>query len=446
MKKIILMLMLIPNIAYASVVYTDFKEYIMGTEEVIDTSDLIRKEEYFVYNTYTEDKQEKYASLEEKLLDYQIDYDNFIIEKRNSLEKTNYSTSYEMKCLNENYSIGAFTLDNFSNDIKINELEIIFNSEVIPYGTRFTNFNGLSKYLFDNQIDNNVVTFKKETGILYLSFLKRTELNNISLKIHFPIQEIENIKFNFKISDRYEQEVSINLEKNKSNIVTLTFDNNYYNFLEENNFSKENKCILYYANEIPLYKHTKTNINVLNNYKELNNEDLFLLDDYKLKYNYFKRDKIELKDNIYLKDELLDINKYLKSTIPINELTIIDNIDYEKSGTYYLKIYYQEKLLIEQPIIYEKEIVEEINNNNKTNEIKEEKIITSSTKKYTAKKTTTKRIQTTPAKSIIIKNLNNNIKSTTKDNKNKLIIIIATLILLLTVFEIILLYVKRKYF
>jgi len=455
MKKIILILLLLPNIAFASVVYTEYEEYLRDSEEFINSSDTLKREEYRVYNTYFEETIEKYANLEEKLDGYVVDYNDYIIKSNIALQKSIYTKNYEMKCLDEDYLINSITLDSFSNNIKINEIEIVFKDKIIPFGTKLTNNIGLSKNLFDKKIDNNYVEFSQYKGSLYLGFLKSTNLNNITLKIHFPEQDLELISFSLKIGTKYEQQVNINLEKNQSNIITIHFDNNYNNFLLENNFLINDKCITYYYEEIPLYKHTKNNINILNNYKKLNNTDLFLLDDYKIKYNYYQREKIEIQDDLFLNNEIFNIEKYIiSSTIPIENLNIIHNINYNSSGTYNLEIYYKEKLIIEKPITYLKEEVKKITEEKKEEvETKEVKVSTTKKtikkyKKTTKKKITTIKKQSKSTTKLVIKKLNNQIKLTKSNNnsKIKLIIILSSLIVALIIFEVILLYVKHKYF
>jgi len=454
MKKIFLLLLLIPNIVFASETYTEYKEFIKGTNEYLEESDTLKREEYRIYNTYKEIKEEYYLPLDVDSKSYEIDYNDYTYNQKLSDQKSKNGVSYQTKCFDNNLEIKNIHLSNFINRLKISEIEINTKNDT-NYMLNITHQIGKKEYLQDKELYENYLETGSKTNIEII-FFDKIKLSDLEIKLYMPTQKTTETTFEMIINkwlDEISYMVSIKLDE-ETNLITITFDKEYENFLKENEFYNKNSCFSYYIEEIILYKHKKTILKPTNIYLPLNNTDNFILNDYKVKYNYYKREKIELKDFIVLKNNLFNIKDYLiSSTIPINELTIIDNIDYSKSGTYLLEIYFNNKLLIKNTINYEyaplivdnkKETTELLNKNDD----KKQKIY-STTKKIKKhnlnNKTNIKKQHVTTTKTTINR-LSSIYKSTKKNNKKLLIIIISCLILALTIFEIILLYVKIKYY
>ena len=454
MKKIFLLLLLIPNIVFASETYTEYKEFIKGTNEYLEESDTLKREEYKIYNTYKEIIEEYYLPLDEDSKSYEIDYNDYTYNQKLSEQKSKNGVSYQTKCFDNNLEIKNIHLSNFINRLKISEIEINTKNDT-NYMLNITHQIGKKEYLQDKELYENYLETGSKTNIEII-FFDKIKLSDLEIKLYMPTQKTTETTFEMIINkwlDEISYMVSIKLDE-KTNLITITFDKEYENFLKENEFYTTNSCFSYYIEEIILYKHKKTILKPTNIYLPLNNTDNFILNDYKVKYNYYKREKIELKDFIVLKNNLFNIKDYLiSSTIPINELTIIDNIDYSKSGTYLLEIYFNNKLLIKNTINYEyaplivdnkKETTELLNKNDD----KKQKIY-STTKKIKKhnlnNKNNIKKQHATTTKTTINR-LSSIYKSTKKNNKKLLIIIISCLILALTIFEIILLYVKIKYY
>jgi hypothetical protein len=145
MKKIFLMLLLLPNIVFATTVYTDFEEYKMGTEEIIDESDTIKKEKYYLYNTYYEKIDSFYAPKENIIDGYQIDYNNYYFEEKNSLENSIYSINYQTKCFNQNYQTKSIILTGFTNELELSEINVRTSLDKTEYGIGIKNYIGFKK-------------------------------------------------------------------------------------------------------------------------------------------------------------------------------------------------------------------------------------------------------------------------------------------------------------
>lgn len=455
MKKIFLLLLLIPNIVFANESYTEYKEFIKGSSEYIEESDTLKREEYKVYNTYKEIIEEYYLPLNEESIEYEIDYNDYIYHQKISDQKNKNEASYQTKCFDNNLEIKNIHLSNFVNRLKISEIEINTKNDT-DYMLNITHQIGKKEYLQDKDLYENYLETGSKTNIEII-FFDKINLSDLEIKLYVPKQKITETTFEMIINkwiDEISYMVSIKLDE-ENNLITITFDKEYETFLKENEFYTTSPCFSYYTEEIILYKHKKITLEPTNIFLPLNNSNNFILSDYKVKYNYYKREKIELKDSIVLKNNLFNTKDYLiSSTIPINELTIIDNIDYSKSGTYLLEIYFNNKLLIKNTINYEYEALIVENKKEKTTDLLNENVVknkkTYTTKKITKhnlnNKTNIKKQHATTTKTTINRLSNIIYKSTKKNNKKFLIIIILCLIIALTIFEIILLYVKIKYY
>ena len=83
MKKIILFILVLPNLVFAQTLYTDFLPY-LNTTEYLEETDLIKRSEIKLYNTYIEQVEENYLSLDEnQIKEYQIDYNDYIYQYTN---------------------------------------------------------------------------------------------------------------------------------------------------------------------------------------------------------------------------------------------------------------------------------------------------------------------------------------------------------------------------
>ena len=435
MKKIILFILVLPNLVFAQTLYTDFLPY-LNTTEYLEETDLIKRSEIKLYNTYIEQVEENYLSLDEnQIKEYQIDYNDYIYQYTNSLENREYAYSYQTKCLNENYTPRSLTISNFSDNVSISEVKAL-SKNLNGVGISITNYSGFMSAIANGIINEKPIEFNKDSTINF-TFFKNIAIDELQIELYLPKQNLNQLSFTITSKEGIALNAEVDLQTD-NNIITINFDNNYYNFLKENSFTTSNNCISYYNLKIPLYKHYKIVNLPTNNYIPLNNFDKFILDDYQTHYYYYKREKIEIEDRISIKKEHFNLENYLiSSTIPLNELKVIDNINYEKDGIYTIDIYYQNKLLLKKQIEYIKKNTKE--------KIKKEEYITS--KKTNNTKTI--KINNTKTTTTNIKQINNKIITKVKENKFQktiFIIVLSTLLLILITFECILLYVKKKYY
>lgn len=457
MKKTIILLILIPKIVLGETIYTEYEIFQTNTNEYLEETDTLKREEVTLYNTYKEELEEKYLSLEDKQSnEYNIDYTDFIYEHKNSLEHNKYSESFQTKCLNEQYTPKSLTISNFNNKFKITEVEVL-SKKINGVGVGLTNYKGFMSRIVNGIIDESPIELNNESKISF-NFYNDIEIDDLQIKLYLPKQDLNNISFKISFKDGEELTSEININKNEDNIISISFDNDYYKFLEENNFNTTNTCISYYSLKIPLYKHSKLNVIPLNNYLQSDDYNLFLKNDYKIVYNYYKREKIELLDNIIINKEFNIKDFMISSTIPLDNLEVKHNIKYNQDGIYSISIYHKNQLLKTLNIKYVKEEAKQEEN--------QPKIIDQNTasKIKTTKITTTKQVRTTKeSKKIhtyivprnikmnttIVKKMNNQIVTSVKENnfqKPILIASISILLILLIIFESILLYVKKKYY
>lgn len=444
MKKIILMLILLPNIVFANVVYTEYEEFIMGTNKYFEESDTLKREEYKLYKEYRDEKEELYAPINSLDKTYQIDLEDYYFQEEKSLEYSEYAYDYNTKCFNDQKTIQEIEITDFSENINLGEIKVT-SIQQVGLRTGIYSFIGDNPYIvFDGKLYDEYVILKKDSSIS-IGFLTPIDLSNITIKLYLKNKNDKPISFQIKLNYSPKLYGVFELHE-ENNIINISFDNLYNEFINKNNFFTNNNCISYYNVNTPYYKYTKYNKIPLDTYIPFKTTNKLILSDYKTFYNYYKREKIEFVDNIILENNNFNINNYIKtSTIPIENLNVITNIDYQKSGIYTLKIYYKEKILAEKNIDYKTDRKEKEENIVKTTTIK-----TTTSKKVNAtikkKKTTKFSKQTTKEKLTLPNLLNKKNNSKQKDNKKLLIIIITTLIILLTIFEIILLYVNQKYF
>ena len=443
MKKIILLMLLIPNIVIANTVYTEYEPFILNTTEYLEETEIIKREEVKLYNTYSEELEEKYLTIEDANQEYQIDYNDVIYEEKNSLEHSEYAYDYQTKCFNENYYTNKIFISDFSDNLIISEAKILSN-RLKGVGINIENFGGFLPHIANNNL-TDIIKLNSDS-ILSFNLFGSTAIDDLTIKVYLPKQDLDKISFKVKLSNK-ELTSEVILPANVDNVITIHFDNNFYNFLKENNFSTNNTCISYYSLKIPLYKHSKINKIKLNNYISLNNKDLFLMNDYKTTYNYYKREKIEVEDNYLLNNKEFDINEYIKSsTIPLRELNIIHNINYKKAGIYNIDIYYQNNLLISKKIEYRIDTIDnfiiEPTTEKNTTKIYNKKVFKQTiTKKHTIYKTTNTRTKNVNQTHKTVKSVKEN-----KYEKSILITVISSLLIFLITFECILLYVNKKYY
>ena len=169
MKKIILFILVLPNLVFAQTLYTDFLPY-LNTTEYLEETDLIKRSEIKLYNTYIEQVEENYLSLDEnQIKEYQIDYNDYIYQYTNSLENREYAYSYQTKCLNENYTPRSLTISNFSDNVSISEVKAL-SKNLNGVGISITNYSGFMSAIANGIINEKPIEFNKDSTINFTFF------------------------------------------------------------------------------------------------------------------------------------------------------------------------------------------------------------------------------------------------------------------------------------
>lgn len=328
MKKIFLFMLLIfyTTNVYAYTYYTDYSDEII-TSDYIEPSDLISVEKRFKF--YHEDiiKGPYTNEVDSKNYRY-IDSNDFIKIKSNyfkikPLEKDN-RTIYEVTDSFNNSKIGYMVIDNVNthdNSILISNIKVTNNGENISYGY---GCNPDCKVNSNNEFE------------LY---------NKTKLKLYFDkLYYIDGINVTFNVTNNDNKPESFymyfgndtnELEKYDTNVNCLYKDNNYNFDLSTNGLNyivgRYNKNTLYYYEDI-FYRTFNKDVIYNDTYTTsgtdyYNNIDL---NDYI--YVYKKRDKLELKDELIIKNNSYNLKDYIINNT--NDVEIIDNIDISKDGVY----------------------------------------------------------------------------------------------------------------
>ena len=295
-------------------------------------------EEVKLYNTYKEEyidmgyleDNEEYLKDENDFIEEYIIFDNYI----------EYSDEYVDIGINNNVLLNINLID-IVDKIKINEIEVyseeISESKKISYKVNVTNLNNI-KNLYDKDL-NTYAESVKDDSYLYIVLNNKYPANNLILVIY--TDDIDtNISFkNIIVND------SIKLRGNKH---IITFKND----MEDISYK--------YGKNINKYKYYKMNKVSTNNYVE-KGENL-ILEDYLTKYNYYKRDKLVLKDEIILNNINMNIKDFIEKAS--GEVITNCNIDYNINGEYYCNfklndINVDKKVILDIPLL-------EVNNQNES--------------------------------------------------------------------------------
>ncbi len=393
MKKIYLLLMLLPLKVNAHVIFSDYSLVLENSPNYLKESDTLKREEKHLYQNYRLKKENLgYFSLSEKITG-KVDYDDF-------LEKEIYLTKYEEGATgpytnyvnNYNKKFRYLKINNFeTKDVILNKIQIFDNDERIYFTIHQTNF------LFRDTVN--------EESEIILDFINSYNLDNIKIIFFINATHSENITFNFSFTDNIDNEFVLfhaNSLRNEDQEKYTVF------------FNEEKESISYFLKHEKLYNHFILKREYVDLYTEKALENHFLdKDKCKIKYDYYKRDKILINTNI---NDLNDpIVVYTSSNIKS-----IDNFDILKNGIQTINV------CLESGYCFLKDINvdikrREFRNTNLTSIKKSEKIIINE-----------------PKENIIIKS-NEKLKSEKKNYKN----IFISLSMLL--FLLIILKFKRSY-
>ncbi len=411
MKKFILLMGIIifPLNVKAEEFYTNYHLRETEVENFYEESDLLKREEKYLYNNYYEKRiNEGYYELDKNPIDAPlIDKKDFIYD---------YAGYYENPVNDKDtvYGIGSMNMDSLN---KIRYFKIFdVGSNVIFKNIKIYNKNDLVSYTMTGYNFKSPEDYTNPT----IKIIMDEEVNAKDLHIEFELKNnsVENYKFALYgtlagFSDGikyilYRFNIDYINSEQKFDYKVMNFSE-FVDLLNSLDWTKKKGVnhFIYYKKRNILYKYFNICKIKTNNYTDAAiNGFLLDLDDKRKVYNYYVRDKIEIKDN-WLEDEPLE--NMIESTSIVNKsdikLTLNKNENEEniliikyKDDVFYKKINVIKKEVKDIPLIDTKEdenmtneepkikengeldIIEEINS--KDNDVLDEEIIKSDAKKY----------------------------------------------------------------
>lgn len=411
MKKFIFLIGIIifPLNVRAEEFYTNYYLKEKEVENFYEESDLLKREENHLYNNYYEKKiNGGYYEFDRNPIDAPlIDKKDFIYD---------YAGYYENPVNDKDtvYGIGSMIMDSL-NKIKYFKIFDV-GSNVIFKNIKIYDKNGLVSYTMTGYNFKSPEDYTNPT----IKIIMDKEVNAKDLHIEFELKNnsVDNYKFAlYGTLAGFSDGIKYILYRFNIDYVTSEqkFDYKLMNFSEFEDLlysldwtkKKGVNHFIYYKKRIVLYKYFNICKIKTNNYTDAAiNGFLLDLDDKRKVYNYYVRDKIEIKDN-WLEDEPLE--NMIESTSIVNKsdikLTLNKNENEEniliikyKDDVFYKKINVIKKEVKDIPLIdteedenmtneepeikenEEPEIIEEINS--KDNDVLDEELIKSDAKKY----------------------------------------------------------------
>ncbi len=416
MKKIWLFILLVipfTNVFAISTYYSDYKDYKLGTSEQLEISDILKKEEYKVYNTMITDIQDQgYVSedvCENKYLnDSRITYN--IIPRSNN-NKTWY-TSIDIP-------------DGIITHILLYNVKYATVSEVYIYdGNKLTDVTlQYSDSGLDSLVDDDINTKIRIVPNQNIDFIipkinsknfkmKFLSDNKISGTLYFTYED-GRVEQRTILSDEVDVVSSAYLEEIKP-IVGVFMGNGQVGSYEK----EENVLYHCYKNNTYITNEYKENVSGIN--------ETLILDDYKTLYNYYIRDKAKISDKKITSNKITLKELVTYSTIDLDNLRIDGEVDYTKNGTYSVKYIFNDDFIVNKDIVINiaknDKIIEPTTTKLTSTTTTTSKPSTSTTKKSTSIKTSTTRKYTTTTTSMVsnittsakVSSTTSKIKTTTK--------------------------------
>jgi hypothetical protein len=394
MKKIILFLLLwIPIMVKAETFYTNY-EFNGENNQLVEESELLeRKEEVRYQNICNKIINEGYYPIMQNPINAPIINSNDVkmIDAYSSTYLVN-SDGAVTTLLNQNYQSGRYLMFRYfasKNISNISKIVLYYKGELIDFKLVDGNFkynenlNADSYFILDllnnyeyqylsikisfNSINNNDINY-------YIRLFKNYYLNSndyLQYYILFP---------RIKLSE--DQTINFMDKENFNNLISK------FSWLSKNSYSSIYN-ISYYVYKVKAYKYYNKEEVYTDNYtiKALDNCKLNY-QNFQTYYQYYKRDKIELLDEITSENQ----NYLLSSTIPNEKLFIEDNLNLKANGEYLIKISYKDNLFyhkIKVNIKADKKDIKIANEQIKLPEATTNKISKSFVKRKTISTTTT---------------------------------------------------------
>lgn len=297
MKKKILILIIIlliisPSFVYANVVYGEYKEFIMNTDEYMEETDTLKREEVKLYNTY-EIKKVDLGYKEECI---NCDMSDYISETIESDEEIPGGIKYQ-PVLSTNSRLGCVSLYDFDIDrsVKLYEIEIYSDNKKIDY-TFFNSKKDVYKNLNDG--DRNTYYMLKYGDSIDILIEGDYLDQNITINIVGPELHSKFLYITSKGPAKVLKNLANNIyfvDESKFNELKNKFGSKDYGFTNGNGQTFES-LNPYYKKEIKKYHCYGEEKVILDNY--VTEGDNLIYDDYITKYNYYTRIKEEISDDV----------------------------------------------------------------------------------------------------------------------------------------------------
>lgn len=328
MKKSLLILIIIfliisPSLVYASTTYGEYQEYLMNTDEYIEESDTLKREEIKLYNTY----EIKSIDLGYEKECSKRDENDTIEEEYEYADKVDGSIGYQA-VLALDKKVQGFSFFDFGKKTKIYELNVYDGDQKINYSF-YAHYQEKYKYIFDDDLNTYAEVYLNDKISIFLKSIVSKDL-----KIEIIGEDI-NCTGYFSFSNKLNGASFVKI--NAHNIYFVDnqtaekikekygFVVHYYTDAAGNTFESLNP---FYVKKEKKYHCYGTEKVILNNY--VSNGDNLIYDDYITRYNYYIRSKNEVEDNVVKSVNVKKKIKKKKTTTTKIEENKNENINEEK--------------------------------------------------------------------------------------------------------------------
>lgn len=389
MKKIVLLILVLIPVNVNAITYFTKYVYEGDGENPKEETELLKVEQEKRYqNCYYLKQNEGYYLLNHN--PYYLDHVNY-----NDYQITDgYSYAYNASSIGPMatyriYSISQakyFFFRSFQKvNAKISKITFLYEEKEIPYKVLSSNYNNTENLEYNTEF--------------VLELDNEYNLKTLKIRIEFFNPNLERVAFSIKAFSQYYDgspyfsHFPVEVIKHKTNDILEM------NFLLPNEFDlliskigwiyqkpSDYNYVNYYLNKVKLYKYYSVFNQCLNEFsKEKLKDNYYLSTFYKIYYLYYKRDYINVIDEITNPN---DINKLiLSSSIETNKIKLESNLNINVNGEYLIKISYLNNTFFHKIVVNIKE--NERNETTTTNKVVLKKVIKMN---YTIIKTTSNKI------------------------------------------------------
>lgn len=376
MKKIMMFILivvyLVPNTVFAETYYTDYGSW-QETQQQVENNELQEGKIEYQYKFYKLDKKysDKYYRVGENPKNYPYQSDKkqktkFSLWQKNKPDEIlnreiETKEVYRYQELEKVSSVTIYDVDGSDDRLGLTEIEVLYQNEKIPITLECTDCDRKLIENLTNNLSYEQASFLYPNQELIIRLDKEYNPKDLQLNVYvsdtvrnkpviFHIKTLSKIKQPYILKKRaywtissiggsYKDEIKI-----KDAIIDKKWDETIIESdekVEENTWINILDPVKYYRYRDTEYLYYQLVPNYLDGfYFDYPN---YICDQTQKKPIFYKRtrDKIEVKDNIVLTKNYLDIDDIIaSSTIKEKDLSIRNNIDWLKSGIYQVTISY----------------------------------------------------------------------------------------------------------